>query len=106
MFFGAFQSRSQDVWLLTLALSVLACAQAPGAVDSGDAAADVTSDMAVPALTTVWAVGVTDADWTDASRQTPANGDTAAHPGRHLPVQVWYPASGAAGGDDRAIAER
>ena len=61
------------------------------------AAADVSADVAtadVTTLATTWATGVTSADWTDATRATPANGDAAAHAGRHLPVQIWYPAAG------------
>ncbi len=98
---SAFQSRSQIVWPFALTLALFACGH-PADV-SPDAASDVGSDAA--ALTTVWAVGVTAADWTDASRETPANGETAAHSGRHLPVQVWYPATGSAGGDpvDHAV---
>ncbi len=82
---------------LTCALGACAHAAAPGAIDAD--AADTAAPVDAAPLATAWPVGSTSADWTDATRPTPANGDTPGHAGRHLPVQIWYPAAGSPGGD-------
>ncbi len=91
---------ASPVRFLAIALALAACAPVPAAREA--VAADTSAVMDVAddalALTATWPVGVTAADWTDPTRATPANGDVAGHPGRHLPSQIWYPAAGAAGG--------
>ncbi len=83
----------------TLCLAPVACTRAPPAATAVDAEAHPDAATDAAALSSVWAVGRTSADWTDPSRETPANAEVAAHPGRHLPVQVWYPAAGTPGAD-------
>ena len=51
-----------------------------------------------------YAVGTRSATFVDASRSTSANGDFAGAANRTIPVEFWYPATGATGGDSTADA--
>jgi dienelactone hydrolase len=46
-----------------------------------------------------YAVGTRTVTFVDSSRTTSANGSFAGAPSRTLPTEVWYPATGASGGD-------
>ncbi len=100
--------RTLPGWLSGLCLTTLAIVLAAESgctpkSQSVDIKVDIASQDALSADTAelpvdpTWAVATWSADWTDTARSTPANGDAAAHAGRHLPVQVWYPTEQLAG---------
>ena len=94
-------------------------AAAPGTSTSGDASttsgaagsSTTTTATTGPPTTTVpppldverrYAVGTESLTFVDTSRSTSANGDFAGAPTRTFPTQIWYPATGDAGGAAQA----
>ncbi|MGI8709494.1 MAG: alpha/beta hydrolase family protein, partial [Acidimicrobiales bacterium] len=84
--------------------------EAPAGSGSGAPADSTTSsttkdggggDTAEVSSVGTFGVGMASFDFEDPSRQTPANGSAAAHPGRQLVGLVWYPSTGKAPGGDK-----